>query len=227
MQTQPLYINQHTIETAAILIDLDGTLVNTIGDFEAALNAMLCELQLPLINLDFIEKTVGKGTEYLIEQVLKQVGADADVFEAALACYQQHYTGINGQFSQPYAGVPEGLERLHATRLPLACITNKPTKHARVLLQRLELADYFVCVHGGDAFTRKKPDPMPLLETVKSLGVAAKHALMIGDSVNDAQAAHAANCPIVLLTYGYNHGDPINTVAADGYIDSLMDIHTS
>lgn len=229
MTTHTLYINnqQHAIDAAAVFIDLDGTLVNTLGDFEAALRATLAELQLPTISRQFIENTVGKGTEYLLQQVLKQVGASADVFETALACYQQHYTHINGQFSQAYAGVPEGLKRLYATKLPLACITNKPTEHARALLQHLGLADYFVCIHGGDAFARKKPDPMPLLETAKLLNVAPEQALMIGDSANDAQAARTAHCPIVLLTYGYNHGQPIHTVAADGYIDSLMDIHTS
>lgn len=227
MQTHTLYVNTHAIEAAAVLIDLDGTLVNTVGDFEAALNAMLHALQLPKIERSFIEKTVGKGTEYLIEQTLKHLGAQAELFDTALAHYQQHYTRINGQFSQTYAGVPEGLKRLHATKLPLACITNKPTEHARALLQHVGLADYFVCIHGGDAFARKKPDPMPLIETAKMLHVAPEQALMIGDSANDAQAARAAHCPIVLLTYGYNHGQPIHSVAADGYIDSLMDIHTS
>lgn len=228
MHTQNLYINNQApaIQAAAIFIDLDGTLVNTIGDFEAALNAMLCQLQLPKIERQFIENTVGKGTEYLIEQTLKHLGADASLFDTALVHYQQHYTQINGQFSHAYAGVAEGVKQLHATKLPLACITNKPTEHAKALLQHLGLIDYFVCVHGGDAFARKKPDPMPLLETAKQLQIAPEYVLMVGDSANDAQAARAANCPIVLLSYGYNHGQPINTVAADGYIDSLMDICT-
>ncbi len=224
--TCALYINnkQHAFFARAVFIDLDGTLVNTLGDFEAALKAMLIELGLPLVRRDFIENTVGKGTEYLIKQVLKQVGANTDMFAVALKCYYKHYDDINGKFSQVYEGVPEGLERLHSTRLPLSCITNKPTEHARLLLRQLGLADYFTYIHGGDSFVRKKPDPMPLLETANLLGVNSEQVLMIGDSANDAQAARAANCPVVLLSYGYNHGKAISTVEADGYIDSLAEI---
>ena len=118
----------------------------------------------------------------------------------------------------------QGLEQLHAAGLPLACITNKPTQHASALLQMLGVAHYFACVHGGDAFARRKPDPLPLIETARILGCAPAQALMVGDSVNDSEAAHGAGSPVLLVCYGYNHGNPIEGVPAQGYLHSLADL---
>jgi phosphoglycolate phosphatase len=79
-------------------------------------------------------------------------------------------------------------------------------------------------VYGGDSFERKKPDPLPLLKTCEALGVSPTQALMVGDSSNDAQAARAAGCAVVLVRYGYNHGEPVDGVDADAHVDSLVDI---
>ena len=212
------------------MLDLDGTLVNTLGDFDLALNGMLAEQQWPQVERAFIARTVGKGSAYLIRQTLLHVGlgqggtVDDALHERAHASYQQHYERINGQASELYAGVAQGLAQLHAAGLPLACITNKPTQHAHDLLRMLGIAHYFACVHGGDFFARRKPDPMPLLETARLLGCAPAQALMVGDSVNDSQAAHGAGCPVLLVRYGYNHGEPIEGVPAQGYLDSLADL---
>ncbi|MEE1654467.1 MULTISPECIES: phosphoglycolate phosphatase [Brachymonas] len=207
-----------------VMIDLDGTMVDTMGDFDLALNAMLAELQLPAIARSTIGQLVGKGSEHLIRQTLQQVGADAARFDTAFASYQRHYGEINGQQSRLFDGVQQGLEQLQALGLPLACLTNKPQAHAEVLLQRLGIAGYFRCVFGGDAFARKKPDPLPLLETARALGTDPAVTLMLGDSSNDAQAAHAAGCPVLLVDYGYNHGQPIREVPAQGYLSSMAQL---
>ena len=115
----------------------------------------------------------------------------------------------------------EGLQKLAAQGLPLACLTNKPTAFAEQLLQSKGLRSFFKHVFGGDAFERKKPDPLPLIKTCEALGVSPIQTLMVGDSSNDAQAAHAAGCPVVLVTYGYNHGHPIFEVPALAHIDRL------
>lgn len=214
----------------AVMLDLDGTLVNTLGDFDLALNGMLAEQQWPAVDRAFIARTVGKGSPHLIRQTLLHLGlgqgdaVDEALYERAHASYQQHYERINGQASELYAGVAQGLAQLHAVGLPLACITNKPTQHARDLLQLLGVAHYFACVHGGDFFARRKPDPMPLIETARLLGCAPAQALMVGDSVNDSLAAHAAGSPVLLMRYGYNHGEPIEGVPAQGYLHSLADV---
>lgn len=205
----------------AAIVDLDGTMVDTLGDFDVALNAMLRELRLPAVDRAFIEATVGKGSEHLIRSTLAHVGGPESAYEAAWQAYQRHYLHINGDHADVFPGVAEGLARMRDAGWRLACLTNKPTAFARPLLQRKGLIDCFEQVFGGDAFERKKPDPLPLLKTCEALGTAPATTLMVGDSSNDAAAARAAGCPVVLVTYGYNHGHPVTTVPALAYLDRL------
>lgn len=205
----------------AAIVDLDGTMVDTLGDFVAALQGMLDDLGLPHVDRAFIERTVGKGSEHLLRQTLAHVGGHGVPFEQAWDRYQSHYLAINGQHSALFPGVVEGLQALRAAGLPLACLTNKPLSFTRPLLAAKGIDGYFSAVFGGDSFERKKPDPMPLLKTCEALGTPPARTLMLGDSANDAQAARAAGCPVVLVTYGYNHGEPIRAVDADGFVDRL------
>ena len=207
----------------AAIIDLDGTLVDTLGDFHAALNEMLAGLELPTVAAPVVAGFIGKGSEHLIREVLAHVGAPPDRYQPAWDAYQSCYRRLNGLQSALYPGVREGVAQLRAAGLSLACLTNKPTEFARALLEAKGLGDDFEVVFGGDAFARKKPDPLPLLETCAALGVPPAATLMLGDSSNDAAAARAAGCPVVLVTYGYNHGEPVRGVDADGYLDSLAD----
>ncbi len=208
----------------AAIVDLDGTMVDTVGDFEVALNTMLAELGLRRVDRGFIEHTVGKGSEHLIRSTLAHVGGDAGLYDDAWARYQRHYLRINGDHSAVYPGVLEGLQALRRRGFKLACLTNKPTAFARPLLQKKGLDSYFEQVFGGDAFERKKPDPLPLIKTCEALGFSPAQTLMIGDSSNDARAARAAGCPVVLVSYGYNHGEPVSGVDAEGVIDRLDDL---
>ncbi len=219
----------------AAIVDLDGTMVDTLGDFEAALNRTLADLGLPGVTRALVERTVGKGSEHLIRSVLAHQlalpGAQASaartvdaLCEPAWQRYQHHYRQINGAHSAVYPGVDEGLRTLRAAGWALACLTNKPLAFARDLLAAKGLAGHFGHVFGGDSFERKKPDPLPLLKTCEALGVAPQAALMVGDSSNDAQAGHAAGCGVVLVTYGYNHGEPIRATPALAWVDALSEI---
>ena len=223
----------------AAIVDLDGTMVDTLGDFEAALNRALRDLDLPPVTRALVERTVGKGSEHLIRSVLAHQLALPEVKDQALVCasrgiedlyqaawlrYQHHYLAINGEFAAVYPGVVEGLQQLRDAGLQLACLTNKPLSFASSLLQAKGLDHFFAHVFGGDSFERKKPDPLPLLKTCEALGVQPAQALMVGDSSNDAQAARAAGCPVVLVRYGYNHGEPVEGVDADAHVDALTDI---
>ncbi|MBU1443680.1 MAG: phosphoglycolate phosphatase [Gammaproteobacteria bacterium] len=213
---------------AAAIVDLDGTMIDTLADFELALGRVLAEMSLPPIGIDSLAAMIGKGSEHLVRSVLAHVRygeppSDA-LFAEAWQKYQQHYLAINGERAEVYPGVIEGLDRLRARGLRLACLTNKPTAFARPLLAAKGLAGYFEVVFGGDAFAVKKPDPLPLTKTCEALGTAPARTLMIGDSSNDARAARAAGCPVVLVTYGYNHGQPVRDVDADGFVDSIADI---
>ena len=116
------------------------------------------------------------------------------------------------------------LQALRSAGLRLACVTNKPMSFALPLLRAKGLDGFFEQVFGGDSFEKKKPDPLPLRKTCQALGSAPARTLMVGDSSNDAQAARAAGCPVVLTTYGYNHGQPVRAVDADAWVDSLVEL---
>lgn len=208
----------------AAIIDLDGTMVDTVGDFEVALRLALADLGLPPVSRVFISRTVGKGSEHLLARSLAEVGADAALVGRAWERYQHHYIAINGQHSQVYPGVVDGLAALRARGLRLACLTNKPNAFARPLLVHKGLSGFFEQAFGGDAFARKKPDPLPLLETCKALGSEPARTLMIGDSRNDCEAARGAGCPVVLVSYGYNHGEPAASANPDAVVDSLAEV---
>ena len=218
--------SRHTLP-AAFIIDLDGTMGDTLGDFVAVLDRVFGDLRLPAVPRTFVELTIGQGSEHLIRRSLAEFGADPELYERAWALYQQHYAALNGQFSVVFPGVVEGLDRLKALGLPMACLTNKPAAFARELLASKGLAGYFDRVFGGDDFERKKPDPLPLIKTCEALGSLPASTWMIGDSSNDARAADAAGCPVILVTYGYNHGEPITAVAAQQHVARLDEISFS
>ncbi len=205
----------------AAIVDLDGTLVDTVGDFEVALNLTLADLALPPVDRAFIANTVGKGSEHLLRTTLARVGGDAARYESAWAHYQRHYRDVNGRHAPVYPGAQAGLERLRAAGLALACVTNKPREFAVTLLERKGLAGYFAEIFGGDSFERKKPDPLPLQRAAAALGSTPARTLMVGDSANDAVAARAAGCPVVLVSYGYNHGEPVQGVGADAIVERI------
>lgn len=208
----------------AAIVDLDGTMVDTLGDFTAALNQMLRELALPEVPAAVVARFIGKGSEHLIRATLEHVGAAPAAVRPAWEHYQAAYRVLNGRSAQVYPGVVEGLRQLRVAGLRLACLTNKPGEFARELLAAKGLAPSFELVFGGDAFARKKPDPLPLLKACEALGTLPGETLVIGDSRNDAAAARGAGCPVVLVTYGYNHGEPVRGVEADAYLDSLAEI---
>ncbi len=208
----------------AAIIDLDGTLLDTLPDFASALALTLAGLQLPPVALADVQRAVGKGSEHLVAQVLATVGAPPALLATALPLYLQHYAAVNGQATTVYPGVLLGLQALRAAGLPLVCVTNKPTAYAQPLLVATGLAPFFAHVFGGDAFAQKKPHPMPLLQACLALGSSPARTLMVGDSSNDAAAARAAGCPCVLVGYGYNHGQPVASAGADWVVQSLAEL---
>lgn len=210
----------------AVIIDLDGTMVDTAPDFLVAINQMRAEFDLAPIDLDTIKRFIGKGSENLIHTVLSVDFSDAQIekhFVAALAAYQRHYLAINGDYSKLYPNVIEGLQALRERGLRLACVTNKPMAFTLPLMVKKGIASYFDVVYGGDSFVRKKPDPIALLQVCTDFNLAPSQVLAIGDSSNDAQAARAAACPVLLVPYGYNHGEAIQNVESDGIVASLLE----
>ncbi len=228
----------------AILLDLDGTLVDTLGDFVLALNGMFADVfahpslrtfpgPAPQIQTQEVTLMVGKGSEHLVQQALRWAQTntpdlhDLDLLALnplALTRYQAHYAHTNGLKATLYPGVQAGLEHCHVAGLPLVCLTNKPERFARELLAKMNCLAYFKKVIGGDTYEHKKPHPLPLIKACEFLNTQPQRTLMVGDSVNDVQAARAAQCPVVLVNYGYNHGLPAESAGADRVIDSLEEL---
>lgn len=210
----------------AAIIDLDGTMLDTVPDFHVAINRMRGELAMAPISQDQIALMVGKGSENLIRSVLELDMGPSGVlarFDDAMTSYQRHYLSINGKHSALYPGVIAGLESLKAQGVRLACVTNKPIAFARPLLAQKGLAAYFDVVYGGDSLPRKKPHPMPLLQVCLDFGLAPEQVVAIGDSSNDAEAARAAGCFVLNVPYGYNHGQSIHETDSDGIVDTLLE----
>ncbi|MEO7032037.1 MAG: phosphoglycolate phosphatase [Herbaspirillum sp.] len=210
----------------AVILDMDGTMLDTAGDFQAAINLMCAEFNFPPLTLATILGFVGKGSEHLIECVLAVNLDRAGVtqhFSAALAAYQRHYAGINGQHVSVYPGVVAGLDAFCAQGLRLACVTNKPIRFARELLVQMKLDAYFDVVYGGDSLPTKKPHPGPLLRVCADFGLQPTQVLAIGDSSNDALAARAAGCRVLNVPYGYNHGQSVQELDSDGIVSTLQD----
>jgi phosphoglycolate phosphatase len=210
----------------AAIIDLDGTMLDTVPDFELALNGMRADFHLAPIGQHVIKPMVGKGSEKLIRDVLALDYDAARVdacFDDAMAAYQRHYLAINGERSMLYPGVIEGLQAMREMGLRLACVTNKPIAFATPLLAQKALAPYFELVYGGDSLPRKKPDPLPLLQVCSDFDLAPPSVVAIGDSSNDAEAARAARCFVLTVPYGYNHGRPVQSIDSDGIVNSLLD----
>ena len=208
----------------AVMIDLDGTLLDTIPDLAAGANMMLAELGMPTLEEAVIRTFVGKGIVNLVQRTLAndlEAAVDPALIERALPIYDRCYKEVNGRHTTIYPGVQEGLARLTAAGFPLACVTNKSTRFTLPLLDYVDLARYFQQVVAGDTLPQKKPDPAPLLHACQVFGIAPRDMLMIGDSLNDTQAARAAGCPVFCVTYGYNEGHDVRTLDTDAVVETL------
>jgi phosphoglycolate phosphatase len=137
--------------------------------------------------------------------------------------FERHYAAVNGKHTTIYAGVKEGLNLLRARDFPLACVTNKSGRFTHPLLDAVGLSSYFEHVVAGDTLPQKKPHPAPLLHACSALNVTPGAMLMVGDSVNDAQAARAAGCPVFCVTYGYNEGQDVHDLDTDALVSSLAE----
>lgn len=209
------------------LVDLDGTLVDTLPDIAFCVDRMLTEFDLPAVGQARVREWIGNGIETLVRRALAaSLGRDVDDegFARALPIFAELYGQNTSNRSRVYDGVPAGLDFLQAAGVALACVTNKASAFTTKLLTELKLDAYFSLVVSGDTLPRKKPDPLPLLHAARHFSLAPGDAVLIGDSANDVKAARAAGFGIVCVTYGYNHGNDIRSSNPDALVDSLAEL---
>jgi phosphoglycolate phosphatase len=204
----------------AVILDLDGTLVDSAGEIAAALNTTLFELGLPSLPIARVEAFIGRGVRPLVERALAELGVRHDIDEAVNR-FESHYAKVVGTYAELYAGVLPGLEQLHAAGIPMAVVTNKPREFTLKLLERLEVDRFFTAVVAGDDGHRRKPDGDMLIAACACMGTRASASLMLGDSDNDVLAARAAGCPVWCVPYGYNEGRPADSLACDRIVPSV------
>jgi phosphoglycolate phosphatase len=208
------------------MIDLDGTLLDTVPDLAAAAGRMLAALGLRARTQEEIRSFIGKGIPNLVQRCLQASAgsARAAALQAeALTLFEDFYIEESGRRSAVYPGVLDGLAQFCAMRLRLACVTNKAARFTLPLLEEKGLAPYFELVVSGDTLARKKPDPMQLAHICAAFALAPKEVLLIGDSVNDALAARAAGCPVLCVSYGYNEGGDVHNLDCDAIVGSLSE----
>lgn len=206
----------------AVLLDLDGTLVDTAPDLAAAANRMLADLGRPSLDVDEIRNYVGKGVENLIRRCLEATGGSAgEEARRALESFDRHYVAGIAHLSLPYPGVLKGLAVLESAGIAMGCVTNKPARFTEPLLELTGLRGFFGVVVSGDTVAHKKPHAEPMLHAAAKLGVAPREALVVGDSLNDVLSARAAGCPVVVVPYGYREGLSLEELGADAVVASV------
>jgi phosphoglycolate phosphatase len=212
-----------------ILFDLDGTLVDSVGDLAWCGNEMLRRLGLsgdPTYRHDeaAARSWVGNGLERFVKRVLTadmEGEPDAELYRRGLEVFRELYGAHASDRSELYPGVIEALEWLSMRDLRLACVTNKPEPFTSRLIAAMGLDTYFELVVAGDTTARKKPDPMPLHYAADHFELEYDRCLMVGDSSNDVRAARAAGFAIACVPYGYNHGLDIRDSNPDLVVETL------
>jgi phosphoglycolate phosphatase len=218
----PPYVN-------AILFDLDGTLIDTARDIASSLNQALAEHDWPALDERAVRGMIGRGAPVLIERAARALGRPLEPSRHAeiLARFLEHYAQLehSGRIAaRPYPGVRQALEGVRSRGMASAVVTNKQQSLSEGLLRHFELDGLIDVVVGGDRCERRKPHPEPLLFACRALQVEPAHALMVGDSINDVEAARGAGIPVICVTYGYNEGADPRSLPADGLIESLADL---
>ncbi len=214
------------VPVRAALIDLDGTLFDTVDDITAAANAMLADAGRAPLGRDLVAAYVGKGAAHFVGRALAvapQAQADATEIERWLPVFLAHYHVCNGRRAVMFPGVAEGLHAMRELGLRLAVVTNKPRSLTLDLLEQFGVAECFRAVVAGGDTEKRKPDPEPLLRAFDLLRVTPHEAVMIGDSINDVQAARAADCRVLVVPYGYNEGGSVQALASDGIVATLLE----
>ncbi len=206
---------------AAVIFDLDGTLVDSAGEICVALEAAFVGLGLRALPYKSVESLIGRGVRSLVERGLQQTAAATIDVDTAVAAFEQHYAGLVGTRATLFPGARDALETLSRHGVPMSVVTNKPRFFTEQLLLRLDVIDLFHGIVAGDDGIARKPAGDMLIAACHAMASEPPATLMLGDSDNDIVAARNAGCPVWCVPYGYNEGRPPETLACDRLVASL------
>ena len=216
-----------TFQPKLIMIDVDGTLVDSVPDLAYCIDEMMQKLGLQKWGETKVRHWVGNGIPKLVERALTgelEGRSIKEVFDIAYPIFLDLYEDNTAQRSYLYDGVREGLDYLKSQRYQLGCVTNKSEQFTHPLLKALGIFNDFKIIISGDTLAKRKPDPMPLLYCAERFNLKPEECLMLGDSVSDVKAARAAGFDIICMSYGYNHGNDIADENPDLVIDSMSQL---
>jgi len=210
-----------------IMIDVDGTLVDSVPDLAYCVDQMMIELGMKERGEKKVRHWVGNGIPKLVERALTddlEASPTKEVFDVAYPIFLDLYADNTAARSCLYDGVKDGLDYLKSKDYQLGCVTNKAEQFTHPLLKTLGIFDDFKIVISGDSLAKKKPDPLPLVHAASYFNISPQECLMLGDSVSDVKAARAAGFSIICMSYGYNHGNDIADESPDLVIDSMSQL---
>lgn len=201
------------IPVSAVFFDLDGTLIDSLPDISAAANAALAPLGVPALSHEQVRPHVGQGAARLLANLLHLEDVRDATVEAATQRFMAHYESHVATGTRLFPGILEMLD--HFASLPLVVISNKADHLATAALESLGIAHKFEAIYGGDAFARKKPDPLPLVKAAELVKVPIREALMVGDSAFDIWAGLAAGARTCGVTWGLGSESSIRSAGAE------------
>ena len=210
-----------------VMFDLDGTLIDSVPDIATATDTMLLALGQSPAGPAQVREWVGNGAATLVARALAHAGIDADQQAQAMTLWRAAYSLCCTRDTKLYPGARTCLQAMHQSGIHMALVTNKPVQFAQPILQHLGIAQYFRLVLGGECVAAKKPAPDMLLDAMSDAGSRPEHSLMVGDSAADISAAQAAGVRVVAVSYGYDRGAPVHTLAPDLVLDDLSALITA
>jgi phosphoglycolate phosphatase len=209
---------------AAVLFDLDGTLVDSAPRIAVALNEALVANALPTLPAGRIAGMIGGGPRALIDRALRALSADSRRADEVLGAYRERYLALDAPPWTLYPGVIAMLDSLGGIRIRRGIVTNTSAVFAEAILDHCNIASRIETTVSGDAGLPLKPDPAPLLHACELLEVAPVQVLVVGDSATDVHAARSAGMRVVCMSYGYSHGQSVADLDCDAVLDDIAEL---
>ncbi len=203
----------------ALLFDLDGTLIDSVGDLTAAANYIRAQYDQAPLSEDLVRTYIGDGARTLLKRALDVPPHEID---AAMRQFRGYYRDHCAEATTVYEGVVDTLNELR--EIPMAVVTNKPDDITRVVLDELGLSPLLPVVVGARKGVPVKPDPIMVQMALTELGADSARSWMVGDSTNDVQSGRAAGCGTVAVTYGIGDVTAVEAEHPDATIDSFADL---